>query len=156
MLWIRTAKASPAAALILINFRPYPDRWVLYAQGGTLVLMRERSILDPAEAQRAIKSSPDKHAFLGFARERWQQFHNWPVNTGTITYGTVYNAYSCPLWASVLLFLILPLVELPRMIRNFNRRRRGLCLNCGYDLRASPNKCPECGKVVLKKFIAQG
>ncbi|MDB5318449.1 MAG: hypothetical protein JWN40_80 [Phycisphaerales bacterium] len=50
----------------------------------------------------------------------------------------------------VVLFAPLPLVDV-MMIRRRRRRRvraaAGLCIACGYDLRASPEKCPECGAV---------
>jgi hypothetical protein len=53
-----------------------------------------------------------------------------------------------PHWFIVLLTAILPA---SRFYLTFHRRRLrkrvGLCRSCGYDLRATPERCPECGAV---------
>ena len=53
-----------------------------------------------------------------------------------------------PLWLVVLLASVLPVVWELRYRRGRRRRARlskGLCSSCGYDLRATPQRCPECG-----------
>lgn len=50
-------------------------------------------------------------------------------------------------WFIMFGFLITPAVWLLRWNRKRRRRAPGLCIVCGYDLRATPNRCPECGTV---------
>jgi hypothetical protein len=56
------------------------------------------------------------------------------------------TALVVPHWFAAALFATAP-------VRWINRRRlkrgfaRGLCPTCGYDLRATPERCPECGAV---------
>ena len=51
-----------------------------------------------------------------------------------------------PLWIPTLLFAALFLSCRPfHFHRRRKRKRLGLCLKCGYDLRASEARCPECG-----------
>ncbi len=52
---------------------------------------------------------------------------------------------SAPAWAVGPPLLVLPIRALARSIHTRRWRRRGLCRRCGYDLRASPGQCPECG-----------
>jgi hypothetical protein len=53
-----------------------------------------------------------------------------------------------PYWMPVTALAILPLLEVRYLLRSGRirrRRLRGLCVTCGYDLRATPERCPECG-----------
>ncbi len=49
-----------------------------------------------------------------------------------------------PLWIPTVLFGILPTIALVRLRRHRRRQKLGLCGKCGYDLRGSTDRCPEC------------
>jgi hypothetical protein len=79
----------------------------------------------------------------------WERFlpahstHNLPI----------YH-YEFPYAVALLLTLVLP----ARWIIMYRRQRRqrlaGHCPTCGYDLRATPERCPECGTPVPRKAEA--
>jgi hypothetical protein len=50
-------------------------------------------------------------------------------------------------WLIVPLFAVFPLLWLYRRATRRRRIDRGRCATCGYDLRMTPDRCPECGAV---------
>lgn len=55
-----------------------------------------------------------------------------------------YRFWIIPLWSLCLLAAMLPAIKLRSWMRR-SRIPEGHCQTCGYDLRASPERCPECG-----------
>jgi len=52
-----------------------------------------------------------------------------------------------PPWVAIALLLAYPAIFVPRQARNLLRRKRGLCVKCGYNLTGNTSGiCPECGQ----------
>lgn len=57
-----------------------------------------------------------------------------------------YRQLMLPYWLLVTLWLVLPLLWLRTNRRSVRWARKGRCPGCGYDLCATPDRCPECGR----------
>jgi hypothetical protein len=83
-------------------------------------------------------NAPPRFARLGFS-----------MPTGTIAGpfggGHAYRLFTLPLWLLAALLSIPPANAAFHHLRRLRRRRHGRCERCGYDLRATPTHCPECG-----------
>ena len=115
------------AAIIALQARErYPSRWYLYKVGQA----------------PTTSAGSEIRTFLGL---------------GFLRSSAVNGSYARRSWTLVLpygLFLtmlvttnVLLARRILRLRMQQQRRQLGQCLVCGYDLRASPNRCPECGTV---------
>lgn len=51
-----------------------------------------------------------------------------------------------PFWMLAIVFGLWPALSVAHRLLRKKRFAAGLCQHCGYDLRATPDRCPECGR----------
>jgi hypothetical protein len=101
----------------------------------------------------AIRSPREGWTWLGFEGSR--RSSAVPTGVSQLSGAVVATAGSdemvtllVPLWSLTAPAAVPPILWLAR--RGHRRRRRrqrlGLCVACGYDIRATPDRCPECGR----------
>ena len=68
------------------------------------------------------------------------------------------GALTLPHWVVFPFCCVLPIIWTRRVFRNrkrLGRIRHGQCPICGYDLRASRERCPECGETIVIEIPKQ-
>jgi hypothetical protein len=84
----------------------------------------------------------------------WQlgAFHMMRTTPGLPMHYASGMGIAVPLWVVTLIFLGPPMLALRKLYRSYHAtrlRRRGNCRVCGYDMRATPDRCPECGTAAV-------
>jgi len=147
-----------------------------WSRGGIYLYLTRWTATSPPQVQwllLAMKSSGFGHELLekGYnvypssgpnALGRTAQRLGFGANHETEASGSIGpNSPSCnsddvtlPCWFLALLFALLPALRLRRWRIERQRNRPGFCRQCGYDLRATPLRCPECGMVVDPSRVA--
>ena len=126
----------------------WPQKIGLVAFSGTVDLGFLRGTDYPQDLLAKFKSQ-SVAARVAAGSVVWSQgFTNWRTgfwrfHCETLPGGTLIRF---PLWLPCLLFAATPLYCLIPFHRRRKRKKLGLCLKCGYDLRASKDRCPECGE----------
>jgi len=85
----------------------------------------------------------------GFSNVKWIWFYHY--NWGSAKRPNEYRIIIIRIWIIAALLSIAPIAWAWRAKRERGRRMPGFCPRCGYDLRATPDRCPECGTIPPKK-----
>jgi|SRR5690348_3768912 len=116
--------------------------------GGPPVQSHDRSLSWRLNTQSVVGSAPyGKLVNTRFGFGRRTSAYVQQVNPTTQQLGiqttTVYPHYLAAIFAA-----FLPITWALNRMRRRSRTRTGACPTCGYDLRATPTRCPECGTLI--------
>jgi hypothetical protein len=91
--------------------------------------------------RQPVEEFPARPSAFALRHERDQSLAMWTEATLTMDRWLI----RFPCWLAFFVTAVLPAVRIGRAVRASLRRPAGLCPACGYDLRATPGRCPECG-----------
>jgi hypothetical protein len=159
VLWVRSLRRVDQVACVGASEDAYIRTVSAWTLNGKLVVTNRKEVLVgedlPASFTVAAESrvlSPDGAGlieqslemtgfhFAGFGWHPVDEEAHYRLAGFKETGGDV----TVPFWFLAAAFAVAPLCWLRRRQA---RRVRGGCLKCGYDLRATPSRCPECGAV---------
>jgi hypothetical protein len=164
-LWIRSTRSSDEMGWIRPRGHDYSkfDLLAIVDAPGSIGAWWFQSYatgttLTPSDVGLHFTTLPASDAvgddFAHFPQMRKFEYFGFLVETAWIPSpggGLGIHAVLVPFWLLALISLIPPIVWLKRRAR---RVATGYCLQCGYDLCASKERCPECGKKI--EFKAEG
>jgi hypothetical protein len=151
--WVRSYQAGDAVHWPMANPRLLLK--IVTYRGGLLVeantLVGTRDVLLSPGAARRVQFAPKSYAELTDSQSTFFNRFGFALDyRQNRVFAT--RQLACPYWFIMLLTAILPaarLVARRRWARR-SRMRPGLCRNCGYDCRATPDRCPECGTALAR------
>jgi hypothetical protein len=119
----------------------YAPAWVAGYSNISVDRVPLSDYIHVVEAQGRFKDLPHYHDVLGF------RFH--PRMDGDYRE----RGIAVPTWSLAVLTGLLPVIWTWRVrwARRVRRFRAGFCFSCGYDLRGTPDRCPECGTIPPRK-----
>jgi hypothetical protein len=168
-LWVRSHIVGDA--LLFCHVTVYPDcdlvhEWYVSSAAGGVRFAHHINHFRKGDGAKLAgwkfnTHSPPNYPFFG-TRSRipsrnslsiWQRAGFELGNSSSGSPPSVIRGFIAPHWFYALLLLILPALWLRYGLPEFRGRRRaerGLCRGCGYDLRGTPDRCPECGTCTAK------
>lgn len=109
-----------------------------------------------AQQRRFFSSYPTMFPFTfhSYRDSPWQQMTGGPLEICDPNAPFVNRALSEHWFVLVCISMLLALLLSPKLIRwLMTREHYDGCRICGYDLRASPTRCPECGTATLSTLL---
>jgi len=122
---------------------PEAPRWSLWTSptgDSAIIAIPPGYEFDPG----SFDATPPTHI------NRFGIIYSRKVNFGYFP-GDELSFVSVPMWMIEAPACVLPLIRLSLAWKARRWRVEGRCRNCGYDLRATPERCPECGTAATKR-----